>query len=299
MSVDKKLNLLTGIKDLDREILNKMSDRDFLQMCILNRTYYENVCSDDYFRIRTENGYPETIPYKDYVNKNEGKRKRSWKNHYLNIVKYIDLLERKYEYIYKKLDKSPELLYLSRQLVPSYEEYTKNEGLLYSARDGHLSVVKYLIEMGANIHDGNDYAIRMASENGHLSVVEYLVEHGANVNELDSDALNMASSNGYLSVVEYLVENGADIHAENNYALRWAAGNGHLSVVEYLVKHGADIHALGDVALRVAVYHCHLEIVKYLVEHGANIDIVDDYAIKRAIKNGYLEMGKYLKSLKG
>ena len=291
-------NLLTGIRDVDREILNKMSDNDFLQMCSLNRTYYENVCDETYFRIRTEARFPETIPYKDYVNENEGKRKRSWKNHYLTIVKYIDLLQADYEYIYKSQDKSPELLYLSRQLVPSYEEYTENEALFYASRDGHFPVVKYLIEMGANIHDGDDYALRASSGYGHLQVVKYLVEHGANVNALHDDSLHMASEDGHLSVVKYLVENGADIHAENDYALRWAAGHGHLDVVEYLVKQGANLNALEDEALRFAVFHGHFRIVKYLVEHGSNIDVVDDYAIRRAIKKGYLEMGKYLESLK-
>ena len=39
---------------------------------------------------------------------------------------------------------------------------------------GHLEVVKYLVENGANIHGRDDLAIRWASENGHLEVVKYL-----------------------------------------------------------------------------------------------------------------------------
>ena len=48
---------------------------------------------------------------------------------------------------------------------------------------GHLEVVKYLVEQGADIHahdyDGPDASLRMASENGHLDVVDYLISKGA------------------------------------------------------------------------------------------------------------------------
>ena len=47
--------------------------------------------------------------------------------------------------------------------------------------NGHLEVVKYLVENKANIHAKNDYALRLASGNGHLEVVKYLVENGANI----------------------------------------------------------------------------------------------------------------------
>jgi ankyrin repeat protein len=42
--------------------------------------------------------------------------------------------------------------------------------------------LNYLIEHGADIQANNNYAVRWASVNGHLEVVKYLVEHGAIVN---------------------------------------------------------------------------------------------------------------------
>ena len=73
----------------------------------------------------------------------------------------------------------------------------------------------------------------MAANNGHLNVVEYLVDQGANIHVLN-DALRYAARNGHLNVVEYLVNQGADIHANDDEALRFAARNGRLNVVEYL-----------------------------------------------------------------
>ena len=262
-------NLLTGIRDVDREIVNKMSDSDFLQMCSLNQTYYQNVCSDDYFRIRTQDRFPETIAYKEYIQTTN--KTKTWKNHYLTIVKYIDLLLTDYKYTYSPEDKSPELLYLTRKLLPNYYIYTK-ENVLYSAsRHGHLPLVKYLVENGADINSEDGLALLEAAEYGHLPVVKYLVENGVYINAEDGDALSLAAEKGNLPIVKYLVENGGDIHAQNNQALRLAAEKRHLEIVKYLVENGANIHAENDQALILASKKGYLEIVQYLVENGANV----------------------------
>ena len=60
------------------------------------------------------------------------------------------------------------------------------------------------------------------------------VELGANIHALNEYAVRRASKNGYLEVVKYLVSAGADIHAENEYALRHASVNGYSEVVEYI-----------------------------------------------------------------
>ncbi len=45
---------------------------------------------------------------------------------------------------------------------------------MYASFYGHLPVVKYLIEKGANVHALNDGALRYASVNGHLEIVKYI-----------------------------------------------------------------------------------------------------------------------------
>ena len=56
--------------------------------------------------------------------------------------------------------------------------------LLIAADEGHLEVVQFLVECGANKDQGrtNDGAtpLFMAAQNGHLEVVRFLVESGAN-----------------------------------------------------------------------------------------------------------------------
>ena len=223
-------NLLTGIKDVDRLVLEYIDDKQLLEMCGLNRTYSQRVCDDAFFRRRTIARFPETVQYKD------GAKTRTWKNHYLAIIKYIDLLQTDFQYEYTAEDKSPELLYLSMLVVKRnyYIYYSKNRALMSASEEGHLEIVKYLVENGADVTVEDNFPVRSASEDGHLSVVKYLTEHGADITATNNFAVIHASRNGHLPVVKYLVEHGADITAQDNQAVRYASENAHLPVVKYL-----------------------------------------------------------------
>jgi len=48
----------------------------------------------------------------------------------------------------------------------------------------------------------------MQPEYGHLKIVKYLVEHGANIHAKDDEALKKSAYQGHLEVVKYLVKNG-------------------------------------------------------------------------------------------
>ena len=171
--------------------------------------------------------------------------------------------------------------------------HVNNYALRYSALYGHLDIVKYLIDNGANLHDENDCALRFSAEHGHLSIVKYLIENGADIHANDDYALKLSAQCGYLNVVEYLIENGANIHAGNDYPLRWSAYDGHLDVVKYLMEKGADIHAANDFALLLSASRGHLHIVKYLIENGANLH-ADNLLLRTTARNGHLHIVKYL-----
>ena len=76
-----------------------------------------------------------------------------------------------------------------------------------------------------------------ASTNGHLEIVRLLLDRGAYVQAMDDYALRWASINGHLEVVRLLLDKGADVHADDDDALRWASINGHLEVVKVLEEH--------------------------------------------------------------
>jgi hypothetical protein len=125
-------------------------------------------------------------------------------------------------------------------------------------------VIKQLIEEGADVHAGEDGALRWASTNGHTDVVKLLLEHGADVHAQNDAALRWASTNGHTDLVKILLEHGADVHVDDDDALRWASEKGHLHIVKYLVEQGADIHARDDEAFKEAKHGNHKEILEYL-----------------------------------
>src|SRR3990172_8474336 len=95
-----------------------------------------------------------------------------------------------------------------------------------------------------------DMQLIRAAEKGYLSLVKEVLDRGADIHAENDQALRWAAEKGYLDVVKLLLDRGADIHAENDYALRLAAEYGQLDVVKLLLDRGANIHAGDDIALQ-------------------------------------------------
>ena len=87
-----------------------------------------------------------------------------------------------------------------------------------AADEGHLEVVRFLVESGANKDQGTaddgSTPLLIAAQNGHLRIVRFLVGSGANKDQVRTDdgaaPLIMAAKNGHLEVVRFLVESGAN-----------------------------------------------------------------------------------------
>jgi ankyrin repeat protein len=163
-----------------------------------------------------------------------------------------------------------------------------------SSDNGHIIIVKFLVENGANIHADNDYALRRSSENGHIIIVKFLVENGTNIHADNDYALRWSSRNGHIEVVQFLIDKGANIHANNDYALIWSSYNGHIGVVQFLIEKGANIHAENDEALKSSGYHGQIEVVKFLIENGANIHTGGDCVLILSSDNRHIEVVKFL-----
>lgn len=64
---------------------------------------------------------------------------------------------------------------------------------------GHLNIVKYLVDHGADINYSRNIrfmtkftALHVASKHGHLPIVEYLINTGAHINVFGKSALTLA-----------------------------------------------------------------------------------------------------------
>ncbi len=166
------------------------------------------------------------------------------------------------------------LFYVGEALERDSNE--KDGVLIGAAIKGSLDIVRYVVEIGANISARGDEALRRAVFCGHLDIVKYLVEKGANISAREDDALRAAAANGHLDIVRYLVEKGANISVREDAALRRAAFEGHFDIVQYLVKSGANISARNNEVLRWAAEKGYFEIVRYLIESGADPQVLDE-----------------------
>jgi ankyrin repeat protein len=160
--------------------------------------------------------------------------------------------------------------------------------LCAASENGHLDVVKLLIEHGVDL-DKATYGTKVsplfiASEKKRTEIVQVLLENGAMVDNLRDDwssPLHIASEKGHAQIVEMLLR----FDAKPNYArftdgvtpLFMASEMGHTEIISMLIRAGAiaDIIRPRDGAspLLMASQNGHDDAVKELIRHSATVDI--------------------------
>lgn len=161
--------------------------------------------------------------------------------------------------------------------------------LVIAARNGHLEVVKYLVEKkvdieqtGCVIFDGDTIegasALWCSAAAGRLEMVKFLVENGSNVNNTtstNSTPLRAACYDGHLPIIKYLIENGANVEIANRHGhtcLMIACYRGHFEVCQYLLSVNANVNAKslkGNTALHDCAESGSVEIIRLLLDHQA------------------------------
>ncbi len=175
-----------------------------------------------------------------------------------------------------------------------------DEALIIASVYGHLDIVKYLIANGANIHAQNDKALITASMKN-LDLVKFLVLHGADIHAQDDEAIFIASQYGRIQIVKYLIEQGANVRAQNDRLLISLSLNGHLDLVKYVISKGANVHAFNNILLDNPLINASssgkLNVVEYLIANGANIHAQNDKAVILASVYNHTNTVKYLISI--
>ena len=156
------------------------------------------------------------------------------------------------------------------------DNYTR--GVLCASFFGHLEIIKYLGEVGANIEfmvsqsifsivNKDTKIIRYAVDNSHLDIIDYLVSLGADKHNI----LIYASHTGNLKIVKHMV--GLNVNIGQSFYI--AARYGHLDIIKYFTSVKVKYGSISlNFAVSFAENHDHFEVVKYLVSIGApTVDI--------------------------
>ena len=160
------MNRLTGLKDVDREVLKHVDDEQLLKVCSMDRRMWKDVCDDNFLRRRLLK-YPGIEKYKT--------EEENWKEFFLRSIYYISRMKENFSFEYTEGNFKRQYKFLT-EYMGNYEYL-----LTYSARMGEFSLVKFALEKGADIHTSLDIALRYASLKGHLEIVKYLIEFGADI----------------------------------------------------------------------------------------------------------------------
>jgi ankyrin repeat protein len=181
--------------------------------------------------------------------------------------------------------------------------------LSWASSNGHVEVVRLLLESGADIESPNRVGwtpLNAASYKGHFEVVSLLIENGADITIPSNDSwtpLNLASFNGHTGIVKLLLEQGANFEIPNDGG--WTPANtacqhGYIEVVNLLLEYGANITNAandGSTPLCLAASNGHNEMVKLILEKGVDIAVTDkigEAALHYASENGHAEVARLL-----
>ena len=299
---------LSGLKDIDREILKYVDDGELLKICSVDKKTWNEVCDDNFLKRRLSQ-YPGIEKYKG---------QKSWKKFFSNVIFFISRMREDLKFYYKSGDFMKQYRLLTKTKEDKDCRYKHAELLANAVKEEEIDLVKYSLNNGAIVNQYNNAPLRQAVVRGNLDIIKFLIERGADttnnivqysynpetvkflmeqgadIHQNNGEALTIASASGNLNVVKYLIENGINVKTEGRYALIMAISKKHLNVVKYLLEKEAPIHRVGGGVLGAASSEGNLEVIKYLLENGANIHIENDYALKIASSNGYLEIVKYL-----
>ena len=172
--------------------------------------------------------------------------------------------------------------------------------LSIGCKNGHLKLVKLLLDKNAKVDNPYTTPLYRSAENGHVKIVKLLLKNNADVNASNGGALLKSVENEHIKIVELLLDNGADIHIDRNYALEKSIRHGNVKMTELLIERGADINA--EILVEPPRYYDYnmlwlcaneglYKIAKLLLKKGATID---GYEIIPCAMRGYIKFVKLL-----
>jgi ankyrin len=146
-------------------------------------------------------------------------------------------------------------LLLKHNANPSIRDNDDMEPMHHAALKGSEAVILQLLECRAHkanvdcVDGSGTTPLIHAAENGHLRLLRYLIDRDANWKHRDDfgcDAFYIACAKGHILCATYLLGRGAEINMPNskgNTPLHVAARMGHVETVRWLLYLGADTAA--------------------------------------------------------
>lgn len=158
------------------------------------------------------------------------------------------------------------------------DENTLQSALSLAAEFGLFSLVKFLVNHGVNVNYQDCDAFQIAACCGHVEIVKFLHQAGADLHVFQDHALRIAIENDNWDVADYLIHEGATARASGwNEALRGAAIDGSLQAIELCLKAGASPELVSFDDIRHMYRSGFFDILVTLSNHGVFVPLDLDY----------------------
>ena len=133
---------LSGIKDVDRIILNKLEDTVLFQVLSLNEEW-NKICDDNFFYQRLKDKYPHL--YSSYSKNNNNK---NVKEYYIHIMKIINKLKEEFDFNFTTYGDPEEYYEILSQMraaenikIETFAEVYKNKEAMEKAHNLSMLVI--------------------------------------------------------------------------------------------------------------------------------------------------------------
>lgn len=176
----------------------------------------------------------------------------------------------------------------------------RNQALCNAAENGHLSIVRFLVEKGINPNVNDGEALLKSAKKGHLGVVKFLLEQGINVKKFGGKALNESLKKGHFEIVKSLVEKGADVHkidSDHIRSLTWLFSDKYnpIDIVEYLLKLDVYLYDNNARFLEYVAERGRLDLVQIMIKKNEDWSLIPDATpVHSAAQNGHIKVVRFL-----
>ncbi|KAJ5701244.1 Mg2+ transporter protein CorA-like/Zinc transport protein ZntB [Penicillium malachiteum] len=214
------------------------------------------------------------------------------------------------KFVFENFDQSKQPALIEKENIDG------DTALLNAADCGHLEIVHYLLNKGAELRktghqDWN--ALHLAAKNGRIEVVKFLVDNTALGKECISEEaghdgstpLMLAVENGKLDVTSYFIEKGADTlknDLQGNTLLHLAAHTSNADMLEVLLENiSKDEKQIrlerpnnaGETPLEVATRYQNMHAITFFLAQGAQVNTQGEFGermFQDAASHGHLEL---------
>ena len=212
----------------------------------------------------------------------------------LNMIEHIiykkyHLLNSKLEYIVS-MGKISHIKYLADTCFDKLQPEL-NRLFVVASANGKDDMVNYLLDLGADIHTGDDMAFASACFFGHFDTVKLLLDRGVDITMITRDVC-LLSVYGCISTGKFigygmLIEGNDTIFRNDLFNF----GKNHLDIFKLLMENNVPVLS-SDIFSILPRTHCNNYILMYILSHCADIDL--DNALNTCIVQKNITVTKFL-----